>query len=201
MRTAGMPPPLAGELRRHAAPLLVLVVGTVAGLTLGAVTGAGGWPVYAVVVVGGVLLLTALHRRVQFSTVTIWGLVVFALGHLAGGMVPVGDGVLYEQWLVGRVVRYDNVQHAWGFGIAGRAVWESLRRQLTGAPDPRLAVVVVIVLGGAGVGALNETVEYGLTKVLPDTNVGGYENTSRDLIANLVGASTAAAMSVPRRQG
>ena len=109
-------------------------------------------------------------------------------------MVPVGGGVLYQQWLVGRVIRFDNVQHAWGFGFAGRAVWESLRPQLAGAPAPRLAAASMIVLGGVGLGAGNEIIEYLLTKLLPETNVGGYENTARDLVANLVGAVLAAGL-------
>jgi putative membrane protein len=114
---------------------------------------------------------------------------------VAGGMVPVGDGVLYQRWLVGRVVRYDNVQHAWGFGFAGRAVWESLRPRLG---TSRAAAVAIVVLGGTGLGALNEVAEYALTKLLPETNVGGYENTARDLVANLVGATTAAVLTARR---
>jgi uncharacterized membrane protein YjdF len=150
--------------------------------------------VYAVVILVGVAAVTAAHLRFGLSRLTIWGLVVFALGHVAGGMIPVGEQVLYQQWLVGRVVRYDNVQHAWGFGFAGRAVWESLRPQLAGAPAPRAAAATVIVLAGTGLGAANEVIEYFMTVMLPETNVGGYVNTARDLIANVVGAVTAAVL-------
>lgn len=193
---------LGAELHRHRAALAVAVVGTVVALSLGAATGASGWPVYAVVLVIGGAVVTAVHLRVGLSNLTVWGLVVFALGHVAGGMIPVGDGVLYQQWLLEGVVRSDNVQHAWGFGFVGRAVWESLSPQLAHAPAPRVAAVAVIVLGGTGLGAANEVVEYVLTQVLPETNVGGYDNTARDLIANLVGATAAAvltARALPRR--
>lgn len=190
---------LAGELRRHRAALAAGGIGSGLGLSLGAATGTTGWPVYAVVLVLGALVVTAVDLRVGLSRLTVWGLVVFALGHVAGGMVPVGDGVLYQQWLVGRTIRYDNLQHAWGFGFAGRAVWESLRPQLA-APSPT-AAAVLIVLGGTGLGALNEVVEYGLTKLLPETGVGGYENTARDLVANLTGTTIAAALTTRRLPG
>ncbi len=44
-----------------------------------------------------------------------------------------------------------------------------------------------------GLGAMNELVEFAATKLLPGTNVGGYDNTGWDLVANLVGCVIAAA--------
>jgi hypothetical protein len=41
---------------------------------------------------------------------------------------------------------------------------------------------------------LNEVVEFIAVLTIPNTNVGGYENTGWDLVANLVGASTAVLM-------
>src|SRR4051812_45442680 len=117
---------LRSAVREQQAPLAVLVCGTVCLLALGIATGQANWPVYAVVVLAGAAAVTRIHLRVGLSTATIWGLVAFALGHLAGGMVPVGDGVLYQLWLVDGVVRYDNLQHAIGFGFVGRAIWETL---------------------------------------------------------------------------
>jgi hypothetical protein len=43
-----------------------------------------------------------------------------------------------------------------------------------------------------GFGAANEVVEFIATITLPGTNVGGYENTGWDLVANLVGCLLAA---------
>ena len=48
----------------------------------------------------------------------------------------------------------------------------------------------MMVLSGAaalGFGALNEVVEFAATMLVPETNVGGYENTGWDLVSNLVG--------------
>jgi hypothetical protein len=45
-----------------------------------------------------------------------------------------------------------------------------------------------------GFGAANEVVEFLATRVLPETNVGGYENTGWDLVANTVGSLAAAVL-------
>jgi putative membrane protein len=43
-------------------------------------------------------------------------------------------------------------------------------------------------MAGLGVGAVNEIVEYIATLVVPETGVGGYDNTLLDLISDLIGA-------------
>lgn len=103
-------------------------------------------------------------------------------------MVPVGDGVCTQWWLVEGVIRYDNLQHAAGFGFVGRATWEALRWRL--APHATALPTVglwIVILGAAAFGAVNEILEYVMTLTLEATNVGGYDNTARDLVANLVG--------------
>ncbi|MDT0274512.1 hypothetical protein [Blastococcus goldschmidtiae] len=179
---------LRTAVREQRAPVGVLAAGTAGLLALGIATGQDNWPVYAGVVLAGAAVVARVHVRAGLSTATIAGLVAFALGHLAGGMVPVGDGVLYQWWLVDGVLRYDNVQHAVGFGFVGRAIWETLRPRLAPSPGDLPAVTRwVVVLGAAAAGAVNEIAEYLLTLVLPEHQVGGYDNTARDLIANLVG--------------
>ena len=55
-----------------------------------------------------------------------------------------------------------------------------------------LGTAVVVCLLGQGVGAFNEVVEFGASHLLAATNVGGYENTGRDLVA-IVGLAAAVA--------
>ncbi|MFA9446707.1 hypothetical protein [Egicoccus sp. AB-alg6-2] len=182
--------PVTSTLRANAAPVAVAATGSLALLGTGIASGHGNWPVYAFMVAVGAGIVVAVHRRVRLSRTTIWGLVVFALGHLAGGLVAVGDGILYQVWLVDGLIRYDNVQHAVGFGFVGRAVWESLRPRIAPSPGDRALTVWIVVLGACGAGAINEIAEYLLTLVLEEHQVGGYDNTARDLIANLVGGLT-----------
>lgn len=179
----------------------VTAVGTAAGLAVGAASGRPNWPVYLAVVLLGGAIVVSLHIRYRFSLATRIGLVVFALGHVAGGMVPVGDGVLYQVWLVEPVLRYDNLQHAWGFGFVGRAVWEALRYRAGASLDERLVTWWLIVLGAGAFGAVNEIIEWVMTLTIPGTDVGGYDNTSRDLVANLAGGVLVASWTVRRSVG
>lgn len=177
-----------GRIAELVIPYGVGLVATAALFALGIATGQPNWQVYFVVLVLGAGGVAVLHLHVGLSRLTIWGLLLFGLGHLAGGMVPVGAGTLYQLWLIEDLVRYDNLQHALGFGFVGRATWEALGRRLAPASDDRHVVAWwVVVLGASAFGAANEIVEYVLTLTLESTSVGGYDNTARDLAANLVG--------------
>ncbi len=46
---------------------------------------------------------------------------------------------------------------------------------------------------GLGVGGLNEIVEFIAVLTIPETGVGGYDNTLWDMVFNLLGACAAAA--------
>jgi hypothetical protein len=59
---------------------------------------------------------------------------------------------------------------------------------------PTFGLLTLCVAAGMGFGAVNEVVEFAATLMLPGTNVGGYENTGWDLVANLVGCLAAATM-------
>lgn len=155
---------------------------------------------YGVIVVGGALLAAALEPEEGFSPLVLVGLSLWAVGHLAGGTIGLdGDRTLYNAVIPGGI-HFDNVVHLVGFGTAGLAWWEASRPWLRAAPGHRLAVAVAVWLAGMGVGALNEVVEFIATVVLPETNVGGYRNTGRDLIANLLGAAVAGIVAA-RREG
>ena len=47
-------------------------------------------------------------------------------------------------------------------------------------------------------GAVNEVLEFAYTLAVADTQVGGYQNTGRDLVANLLGGLTAGVYEVRR---
>lgn len=53
-------------------------------------------------------------------------------------------------------------------------------------------MMVIRAAAGLGFGALNEVVEFIVVLTTPNTNVGGYENTGWDLVANPCGATVAA---------
>ena len=180
---------LAAALTALPRPLVAFGLGYyVLLLGVGAVTGNGQTPVYAVFMAVLFGLVVLAERRVGFGAPVLWALACWGLLHMCGGLVPVGDDrVLYEVWLL-PVVRFDHVVHAFGFGAAGVACWVAASRV---APFTGIAGFWVVVLGGTGLGAINELVEFLISQTVPDTKIGGYENTGWDLVANLVGCLVA----------
>jgi uncharacterized membrane protein YjdF len=111
---------------------------------------------------------------------------------MAGGLIPFGEGVLYNAGLGDTVVHYDRVVHAFGFGVATIACWETLVAiNPTVTLTPGTAVLVALM--GMGVGAANEVVEFAASHLFA-SNVGGYENTGWDLVANLLGCTVASTL-------
>lgn len=148
-----------------------------------------------------------LHSRVELSSAALWGLSLWGVLHMAGGLVPIpsawvrddSQAVLYSWWLVDGWLKFDHVVHAFGFAVATVCCWQGLRAQLAAASgkdrdrvEPRLGAVMLAGLAGCGLGAMNEVVEFTATVLVPETNVGGYLNTALDLVANFVGATLAA---------
>lgn len=70
-------------------PLVVAVMASAVLLAAGIATGQRNWPVYATAMVLGGGIVAAVQVRVGLSRLARWGLVVFEVSHLAGGMVPV----------------------------------------------------------------------------------------------------------------
>ena len=156
--------------------------------------------VVMVLLIGAVWLV---HRQVTLTTGALWALSVWGLAHMAGGLVAVPDSwpingdirVLYSLWLIPGRLKYDQVVHAYGFGVATWVCWQGMRaaiRARGGDAVPTFGLMVLAATAGMGLGALNEVVEFAATLLVPETNVGGYLNTGWDLVANTTGAVTAA---------
>jgi hypothetical protein len=151
-----------------------------------------------------IVIVSLLHLRVRFHEAALWGLAIWGLLHMAGGLMPIpawwprkGESrVLYNLWLVPDWLKYDQAIHAFGFGLVTWICWQGLRRafQWQGTDvRPSLGLLTLCLFAGMGLGAVNEVVEFAATLLLPGTNVGGYLNTGWDLVANLVGCVIAAA--------
>lgn len=153
--------------------------------------------------------VVALHRRVRFTTPLLWALSLWGALHMAGGLVPVPESwpidgpirVLYSLWLIPGRLKYDQVVHAMGFAITTWACWQALSASLAeatgqprGAIRPRVGWLALCAAAGQGFGAMNEVVEFAATKLVPETNVGGYDNTGWDLVANMTGSLVAACL-------
>ena len=151
---------------------------------------------YIGVVILLALVVVLIHRKVNLSQAALMLLSAWGLLHMLGGLMRVppeltdnGSGVLYSLWLIPGYLKYDNVVHAYGFGVAAWVCWECVRT-IPGI-KPTTGVLALCWLAGMGLGSLNEIVEFAAVLMIPGTNVGGYENTGWDLVANMVGATVA----------
>ncbi|MDF1657523.1 MAG: hypothetical protein P1U58_07915 [Verrucomicrobiales bacterium] len=166
-------------------------------------TGNGEFVFYIVVMAVQLAALLFVHSRVGLSKALIWALSIWGLLHMAGGLLPIpsswnrgeGGSVLYNLWLIPERLKYDQIIHAYGFGITSWLCWQALGKAILGATGKVVrasaGLMILCAAAGMGFGALNEVVEFFATLSLPETNVGGYENTGWDLVSNLVGSTIA----------
>lgn len=153
-----------------------------------------------IVCIAGVLWL---DRRTRLPVPVLWCLAVWGLLHMFGGTMPIpasvtdppeGPFVLYNLRPAPFLPKFDQLVHAFGFFSATLAAWHALRAASGGALRPTLGPLLASALIGMGLGASNEVIEFIATRLIPDTNVGGYVNTGWDLVSNLVGALLAATL-------
>ncbi|MDR3110777.1 MAG: DUF2238 domain-containing protein [Planctomycetaceae bacterium] len=152
--------------------------------------------IYVVVIVFVSIIIAATFRKVCYPFACLVGLAIWAVMHLAGGGLRIGNDILYGLILLPisheySILRYDQVVHAWGFGVTTLIMYHLLANLLPPQDRRRFSVDLVVIMSGAGLGALNENIEFLLVVLLPQTGVGGYINTSLDLCSNLFGAVVA----------
>ena len=146
--------------------------------------------------VGVILILGAWivvkQRSVRFAPHILWGLTLWGIVHMAGGNFQFGGNKLYDLELVRlvpslHILRYDQVVHTFGFGVATLVCAHLLSPHLRTDTRQSSVLLVLVLLMGAGMGVLNEILEFGAVLIMPETGVGGYENTMLDLCFNLLG--------------
>ena len=160
---------------------------------------------YSAVMVILAAIVIVVHRSSDLSQPVLWGLSVWGLAHMVGGLVPIPESwpsngpvrVVYSWWLIPNLLKYDQVVHAFGFGVTTFVCWHGFAAVVRSLDpgrrlQPTLGVLVLCMAASTGFGALNEVIEFTATLLIPKTNVGGYENTGWDLVSNLVGAAIAA---------
>jgi len=141
-------------------------------------------------------LILSSNRIFHYSNLTLWGLSLWGLLHMAGGGVMVGDTVLYGLILVPisstyEIFKFDQFVHIFGFGVATILMFELLKPSLKAKILSQKSLLFVLVMAGLGAGALNEIIEFFAVVITPETGVGGYNNTALDLVSNLIGALVA----------
>ena len=139
----------------------------------------------------GLILIT--NKKVNYPNGVLWLLTGWGVLHMLGGGLRIGDSVLYGKMIYTfsetyRILKFDQVVHAFGFGVATLLAWILLKPLLKINPKKWFALSLIVVMAGLGFGALNEIIEFFAVVIMPETGVGGYINSSLDLVFNLIGA-------------
>jgi len=151
--------------------------------------------IYVGAIVVCLSLICVSFFSVAYSTTTLFGLTIWSLLHMAGGGVYINGVRLYDIILIPLsqtypILRYDQVVHTFGFAAATLTMFDLLRPMLIPMKSGQhlIALSIVVIMAGLGVGAFNEIVEALVAATIPQSGVGGYVNTALDLIADLLGA-------------
>ena len=193
----------AGDLRALLPVIVFTCIYMLAAIATALLLGDLEFLYYIAVMLVLIYVVWAVRRAVGLTGAVIWGLSIWGLAHMAGGLLPLpeswpiddGSRVLYSLWLFPGYLKYDQVVHAYGFGVATWVCWQGISgaiRNRGGQATPTAGLMVLSATAGMGLGALNELIEFIATLLIPETNVGGYLNTGWDLVANFVGATSAA---------
>lgn len=181
-------------IRREIRPMLLLSVLGILGFTFSFLARENyEFLLYIGVIVFFFFVLLLTDTVVRFSKTALWGTVLWAFLHMSGGGVPVGEGRLYDVILLRlsktyEIFKYDQFVHFIGFGVATLLMYELLKPVLRIDHHNWVRLAIVVTMAGLGVGALNEVIEFLATVITPETGVGGYVNTSLDLVFDLFGA-------------
>jgi len=184
--------------RKHIAPLMTLLCALVSFTAYFALQRNYEFLLYVGVIVFFTIVIALTNGRLRYPLPIIWGLVLWAVLHMCGGGILVGEGVLYGVMLVPLsnilpILRYDQVVHMVGFGVATLLMFHVMSPLLRTDLERWTALSIVVLMAGLGVGAVNEIVEFLATVLIPETGVGGYLNTALDLVADFAGAILATA--------
>lgn len=142
------------------------------------------------------VLLAVIHasdRYCHYHGTVLWGFNLWLVMHILGGLYVVDSHVLYSHVLIDiveapySILKYDQIVHAYCYFIIALLVWHIIYK-ISKKHTPHYLMAFITVLAATGIGGLNEIIEFLATVFIDSVNVGGYENTALDIIANLAGA-------------
>lgn len=155
--------------------------------------GNGEFLLYALVTVALVAILHWSDRSFRFHPLVLWLFDLWVVLHILGGLLKVDGKVLYSTMLIEwvgepySILKYDQLVHVYCYVVVALIIATVFNRIVSREAGFGLYAILVVLAAG-GVGALNEIIEFIAVVSVPETNVGGYENTLLDLVANFLGA-------------
>lgn len=140
------------------------------------------------------ILVIITNMKVNIPNFVLWGLSFWSLLHMSGGGIFLNGKRLYGLILINivgepyNILRYDQFVHIFGFAVATLLVYYLLKPALNEKINKKVSLGIAVIMAGLGLGALNEIIEFIIQVILPETGIGGYVNTSLDLVSDLIGA-------------
>ncbi len=143
-----------------------------------------------------VTLVFALRRRPLPAVIAYAG-ATSAVVHLSGGLIRVGEHVLYNSTPGPELLRHDHFGHSLGTAVGALVLWEVFMKDVY-ALTRRSSLIVVTALAALVLGAINEVIEFIATLAQNGGgNAGGYDNTGWDMVTNTI-AGVVAGMLIHR---
>ena len=161
--------------------------------------------IYIAIIIFFAIVIGLAHGKINYPKYVLWWLALWAFLHMSGGGIYIRGKKLYEFMIfniVGEpysIFKFDQLVHIIGFFAATLALYYTLKPLLKDNLTKWTSLSIIVVMAGLGAGALNEIIEFSATVLVPETGVGGYENTSLDLVADLLG-SVIAAVYIAKRE-
>ncbi len=152
---------------------------------------------YVGVVLTAIIIIAASLKKVTYTTDCLIAITIWAALHLAGGGVYLPSGLRLYDWVMipivnngpeWQILKYDQFAHIWGFGAAVLLIRCLLENHLKKPIVGKASLIIVLVTASMGLVALNEIIEFIAATSLAKDGVGGYVNTSLDLVSNMLGA-------------
>ena len=147
---------------------------------------------YWIVLVSLFLIVVKVSDKFKIPTWSIALFSVWSVAHMAGGLLRVNGGRLYDYIFVNIlgdpffILKYDQVIHTYCYFAISILVYFILRTYIK---KKDAALITFSVLSALGIGLLNEVIEFGMVVFLGAAEaVGDYYNTALDLVFNLIGA-------------
>lgn len=148
--------------------------------------------IYVFVLFGFFCFVVYSDKRFGYPKIATWGLMIWAVLHMAGGAIYIKGTRLYDLILwdfVGEpynILKYDQVIHFYTYFIIGILVYSILRKYFK---KESFLSDLLVVFAASGIGAFYEIVEFSTVVIFAHTGVGGFYNLMLDLCSNFLGAA------------
>ena len=152
--------------------------------------------VYAATLFPLMWIIAKTDKFFDYSKLAKWGFAVWMMSHMAGGSLYFGGTRLYDivfPQLIGapyHILKYDQTIHVLCYFVITLFIYSIVIRMSSKPKTKRdkFLIFFITFLSSAGIGALNEIIEFGTVVFFGSTGVGDYYNNALDLVFNVLGA-------------